>query len=208
MKIIPDVASTMPRKDWQWDSTTKGVHTYESKLVWYCRSTSGHPSSDGASDQSYEDYLLNGPQQQDVPPEIEKELRSLVAERWTEPRVSSVFECWDHRDNVEVSFYPAAKPDQAAPEGIFLARVTRGRFPNPPDGPIEWFRHSATLYRGTFWVVRIIQSREELSPQGIIEGSRTEGRRVFVSEDQGATWQPGPEEVDVSGLEEVCVSAW
>ncbi|GAB4578009.1 MAG: hypothetical protein Fur0022_07410 [Anaerolineales bacterium] len=72
--------SWVPKREWEWQEGTWicGVHTYEGQLVWW-----GRPSgptgymSEGASVQSFQDFLASGPPVS-VPPEVVEELQTIL----------------------------------------------------------------------------------------------------------------------------------
>ncbi|MDP2625177.1 MAG: ankyrin repeat domain-containing protein, partial [Candidatus Peregrinibacteria bacterium] len=76
----------VPGKEWTWDKTKwgyEGVHTFEGKLFWY--SHSENPlAGGGARDQSFEDFLRNGPNAGKPPDEIVEEVRKFLGEYVTE----------------------------------------------------------------------------------------------------------------------------
>jgi hypothetical protein len=54
----------------------EGVHTFEGKLVWYCDTWPPYGSS--AKEQSFEDFLKNGPAIEDVPQHVIQKLRKII----------------------------------------------------------------------------------------------------------------------------------
>lgn len=70
----------IPRREWEWNKTDTGcdgVHTYEGCLVWY--HFSGNPHADQAgTNQSFEDFLTNGPKVDGAPQLVTTELRAML----------------------------------------------------------------------------------------------------------------------------------
>ncbi|MBI2897874.1 MAG: hypothetical protein HYY06_30225 [Deltaproteobacteria bacterium] len=68
------------RRDWAWNHQPgrhDGVHTFEGKLVWYTQPDHPHAGG-GAHEQSFADFLRDGPWVSDVPKEILDEIREVV----------------------------------------------------------------------------------------------------------------------------------
>jgi hypothetical protein len=67
-------------RDWTWNRNKyghEGVHTYEGKLVWYSHKENPHAGG-GASEQTFEDFLRNGPCGTGAPEKVVKELKALL----------------------------------------------------------------------------------------------------------------------------------
>ena len=72
--------SWVPKRDWEWTegSYICGVHTHEGQLVWWSRpfGPTGY-MSEGASVQSFQDFLASGPPVS-APSEVVEELRTSL----------------------------------------------------------------------------------------------------------------------------------
>ncbi len=76
--------SKIPGKDWQWNHNSweggyryDGVHTFEGCLLWYTETYPAYAGG-GAYEQSFTDFLKNGPAMSDVPKEIIDEIYELL----------------------------------------------------------------------------------------------------------------------------------
>ena len=70
----------VPGKGWTWHlkpGQTEGVHTYEGCLTWYTRMRE-YWAGGGARQQSFEDFLKNGPPVSEVPVNVLEELKALL----------------------------------------------------------------------------------------------------------------------------------
>ncbi len=70
----------VPKKDWQWNKSSTGydgVHTYEGCLTWYTECWPGWAGG-GAYQQSFSDFVINGPWVKSVPKDVLDELLELL----------------------------------------------------------------------------------------------------------------------------------
>lgn len=68
------------RRDWTWNHQPgrhDGVHTFEGKLVWYTLTYNPHAGG-GAHEQSFTDFLREGPWVSDVPKKMLDEIYDVV----------------------------------------------------------------------------------------------------------------------------------
>ncbi len=70
----------IPGEEWTWnhdESGHDGVNTFEHKLVWF---THKDEQKGGGSklEQSFEDFIMNGPINEDVPTDIMLDLYELI----------------------------------------------------------------------------------------------------------------------------------
>ena len=71
----------IPGKNWTWQikpGQTEGVHTYEGCLTWYT-SMKQYWAGGGASQQSFSDFLENGPPVSDVPGHVISQLKEIIS---------------------------------------------------------------------------------------------------------------------------------
>ncbi|MFH2105745.1 MAG: hypothetical protein ABII22_00650 [Candidatus Micrarchaeota archaeon] len=76
---------TIPKKQWTWNhrvfpgggSCYEGANTYSGKLIWFQEGVPSYAHG-AASEQSFEDFLANGPSVTGVPKEIITELREVI----------------------------------------------------------------------------------------------------------------------------------
>ncbi len=70
----------IPGEEWTWNHDESGhdsVNTFEHKLVWFTH-TNGQKGGGTTIDQSFEDFIMNGPINEDVPTDIMLDLYELI----------------------------------------------------------------------------------------------------------------------------------
>jgi hypothetical protein len=70
----------IPGEEWTWnhnDAGYDGVNTFEHKLVWFTHNNELN-NNDKKLDQSFDDFIKNGPVNEDVPTDIMLDLYELL----------------------------------------------------------------------------------------------------------------------------------
>jgi hypothetical protein len=72
--------SKIPGEEWTWnhdESGHDGVNTFEHKLVWFIHSPQ-IKNGNLRSEQTFEDFIMNGPSDENVPTDIMLDLYELI----------------------------------------------------------------------------------------------------------------------------------
>lgn len=72
--------SKIPGEEWTWnhdDNGHDGVNTFEQKLIWSVHAA-GFKNGNLRREQTYEDFIMNGPSDENVPTDIMLDLYELI----------------------------------------------------------------------------------------------------------------------------------
>lgn len=81
LSIIRVDKSKIPGEEWTYnhsESGYEGVNTFEQKLAWFSHKNEGEQSPKNTRYQAYEDFIRDGPLDDDLPTDIMLDLYELI----------------------------------------------------------------------------------------------------------------------------------